>query len=103
MEPSKYQAAVLDFVNASSFETLKKGIEDIFTDGTPGITLATIHRVKGLEADKTVILHPELMPHPMAKTPEAKEQEQNLKYVAFTRAKHTMILVDHPKKDKKGK
>ena len=96
-------SAVMACVNADSFEALKKGIEDIFTDSTPGIILATIHRVKGLEAENTVILHPELIPHPMAKTPEAIEQEENLRYVAFTRAKSRMILVDHPKKDKSKK
>lgn len=94
--------AVIGCVNADSFESLKIGIESIFTDGTPGITLATVHRCKGLEADRTVILHPELMPHPMAKTPEAKVQEENVRYIAYTRAKQVMILVDHPKKDKKG-
>jgi len=94
--------AVIGCVNADSFESLKIGIESIFTDGTPGITLATVHRCKGLEADRTIILHPELMPHPTAKTPEAKVQEENVRYIAYTRAKQVMILVDHPKKDKKG-
>jgi len=33
------------------------------------------------------------MPHPMAKTPEAIEQERNLCYVAVTRAKQNLFYV----------
>lgn len=69
-------------------------IEDLFSDGRPGITLATIHRVKGLENDRTFILKPDLLPHPMAKKDWQIEQEYNLKYVALTRAKVSMTFVE---------
>lgn len=53
---------------------------------TLGITFMTIHRSKGLEADNVFILEPELLPHPMARSSWERQQENNLHYVAITRA-----------------
>jgi len=76
----------------------KKTLEDIFTDKrpvVPHILLSTIHKSKGLEADRVFILRPDLMPHPMAKGIDELKQEDNLHYVAITRAKHMLTyLVD---------
>lgn len=57
----------------------KTGVRDV-------IRLSSIHRAKGLEAHNVYILHPELLPHPLAKSEWELQQEQNLKYVAITRA-----------------
>jgi superfamily I DNA/RNA helicase len=54
------------------------------------VLLSSIHRAKGREADHVAILGPDLMPHSMAKTPAALEQEFNLAYVAATRSKHRL-------------
>lgn len=51
------------------------------------VTICSVHKSKGLEADRVWILNPQLMPHPMAKKDWEKVQEGNLKYVAQTRAK----------------
>ena len=59
-----------------------------------GILLTSIHRAKGLEADRVFILEPGLLPHPMARTAWAKGQEINLKYVAVTRAIQNLVWVD---------
>jgi ATP-dependent exoDNAse (exonuclease V) beta subunit len=36
-----------------------------------------------------------MMPAKWAKTSEAQQQEENLQYVAYTRAKHGLYLLDH--------
>jgi superfamily I DNA/RNA helicase len=72
-------------------------IEDLFTDekNGEGIKLSSIHKAKGLEADRVFILQPEgaAIPHPMAKSPWQREQEMNLLYVAITRAINELVYV----------
>lgn len=67
-------------------------IENLFKEGK-GITLSTIHRSKGLEADKVFILAADLMPHPLATKPWEIEQESNIQYVAITRAKNELVYI----------
>lgn len=80
--------------NVETVEELKATIEKIFSDENEGIVCSSIHKAKGLEADKVFILRYDLMPHPMAKTDEEIEQEQNIKYVAITRAKKELYLIN---------
>jgi superfamily I DNA/RNA helicase len=61
------------------------------------IRLSSIHRSKGLEASKVFFYNPGNVPHPMAKTEEAKIQEMNLKFVATTRAINELIYVNAKK------
>lgn len=73
-----------------------KRIEDVFTDDeSDGIKLSSVHRAKGLEADRVFILQPESapMPHPLAKSRWQLEQEWNLLYIAITRAKSELVYV----------
>lgn len=56
-------------------------------DSRTGTIFSTIHKAKGLEAEHVYLLRPDLCPSPFAMTPEAKQQELNLLYVAITRAK----------------
>lgn len=56
-------------------------------------TFSSIHRSKGLEASKIVVMQPEIMQHPMAKKPEDKEQEENVCYVGLTRSTRSMQFV----------
>lgn len=58
-----------------------------------GICLSTIHKSKGLEAERVFILHPELMPSNQARTRMELEQENNLIYVAYTRAIKTLGFI----------
>lgn len=67
-------------------------IKSIF-NADAGIRLSSVHRAKGLEADRVFILHPELMPHPMARQEWEMVQEHNLRYVARTRAKRELVYV----------
>jgi hypothetical protein len=65
------------------------------TEPNKNVTLLSSgHRAKGLEAKRVFILHPELLPHPMAKTAWAKEQEENLRYVMVTRAIDDLYFVE---------
>lgn len=74
-------------------------IENVFKDeASPGVTFATAHRSKGLEADDIYILCPELMPFPKAKSESAMKQERNLQYVAYTRAMKRLRIVTGTKK-----
>jgi superfamily I DNA/RNA helicase len=76
-----------------SVDELKKLIKGIFSDEVKGIILSTIHKAKGLENDRIFFLAPELIPSKYATQPWQYEQEQNLFYVAVTRAKHELIYV----------
>ena len=58
-----------------------------------GILLSSVHRAKGLEADRVFIIEPGLMPHPGAKSDWQRVQEDNLKYVAITRAIRSLFWV----------
>ena len=69
-------------------------IDKIFSDDRKvGIVLSTVHKSKGLESDKVFIIHPELMPSSRAKSDLEILQEENLKYVAYTRAKGVLGFV----------
>lgn len=79
---------------AKNVDQLKYYIDEIFSDGTPEISFSTVHRAKGLEADNVFIVMPSLMPCIHAKQGWEMEQEDNIQYVAFTRAKQTMYMVE---------
>jgi len=80
--------------NISNPDEITAKITSIFSDkNTVGITLSTIHKSKGLEADRVFILQRELMPSKFAKTSQQLEQEDNLRYVAYTRAKSTLGFI----------
>jgi superfamily I DNA/RNA helicase len=72
-------------------------IEMIFKDSDKsGICLSTIHKAKGLEADRVFILRPDkfYLKHCMTVDWMA-EQEKNLVYVAYTRAKHYLGFINN--------
>jgi superfamily I DNA/RNA helicase len=80
---------------------LIQAIQDLFSDnGGKGIlTLATAHKAKGLEWPRVYILgRHELMPSKWARKAWQKEQEANLIYVAYTRAKLELYFVPAPAK-----
>lgn len=73
-------------------------IRGIFVDDSKSerqqvLTLCTAHRAKGKEWPKVAILRPELMPSRAARQEWMITQEENLQYVAATRAKDTLIYV----------
>lgn len=62
------------------------------SESTTGPIFATIHKAKGLEHERVHILRPDLLPAFYAVTPEQRQQEANLEYVAITRAKHELTF-----------
>ncbi len=71
---------------------LKEKIKTLFSDNNfdNKIILSTVHRVKGLEANRVFIIRPDILPMPVKKSWQIAE-EQHLKYVAITRAKNELI------------
>ena len=81
--------------NINTSKELIHKISDIFSDKKKGgISLSTIHKAKGLEANNVYIVCNSLMPSEMAKKDWEIEQEYNLMYVAYTRAKNILGFVD---------
>lgn len=72
-------------------------IDRMFADGAPTLTLSTVHKSKGREWGRVVVLgREEYMPSPWARQDWQQVQEQNLIYVAITRAMHELIYVSAP-------
>lgn len=98
---------VLDIIcsenRIQTVDTIEKRLTELFKDDKVGILFATIHKSKGLEAERVHIICDELMPSKYAKKDWEKEQEKNLMYVAYTRAKKSLIFNSEfefkPKKD----
>lgn len=79
-------------MNAKSIQHIYDIINTIFSDNIYGVTLSSVHKAKGKEADNVFILKPELLPHPNARGWQV-QQEMNLKYVAITRARSRLAWV----------
>ena len=94
----------LDMINAleilaegiNKSEEIIEKIDEIFPkkDKKDGISLSTIHKAKGLEANNVFIACESLMPSKSAKKDWEIRQEYNLMYVAYTRAKNTLGFID---------
>jgi DNA helicase-2/ATP-dependent DNA helicase PcrA len=92
------------FISESKVEKpldLIREIEDFFKDddedsvSSKRVSLSTVHRAKGLEANRVFILAPSLlMPKWAMKDQEQIQQERNIAYVAITRAKETLIYLE---------
>lgn len=69
---------------------------DVDEDGRKrvGVLCGTVHKMKGLEAEKVWLIKPELIPHPKVKSGGWEyEQEKNIFYVAVTRAREELVVV----------
>jgi DNA helicase II / ATP-dependent DNA helicase PcrA len=97
--PSKYQSAVYEHITNGNgnavIDAVCRRIESIFKDDQKsGICLSSVHKAKGLEADNVFILLPEKFYNKRAMRIEwMAEQETNLVYVAYTRAKHLLGFI----------
>lgn len=83
---SKKYKTTLEIINCC-----KKMFTDVQTNG---IMLSTIHKSKGLEAKNVYILDVDLIPSKYATQPHEIDQENNLLYVAITRAKENLIFCE---------
>lgn len=86
--------SILSDIAGNKVDDIIKYISSIFLDDSmPGIVLSTIHRSKGLEADRIFVISKDLLPSKFARQAHEKAQEHNLEYVMITRAKKELIYV----------
>lgn len=79
---------------AQGVADLLNSITTLFSDNSKAVTFATIHKSKGLEADKVWWLNSSKCPSTWARQAWQQKQEENLCYVAATRAKLTLNLIE---------
>jgi DNA helicase-2/ATP-dependent DNA helicase PcrA len=101
--------AIMDGIGPQgTMDELKGTIMRMFGNTQPGerpntIVLSTVHKSKGREWDRVFILGREqLMPSRYARQDWQVQQEQNLIYVAVTRAKAELVDVDLEEKKRRG-
>ena len=85
--------------NAKNANDIVANLERLFSDDMENknqfVTLSTIHKAKGLEADNVTIILPSKLPLTYKGQKEWEyQQEKNLEYVAYTRAKKTLTFVE---------
>lgn len=76
-----------------TLDALKQSIVSLFSDRDGCLTLATIHKAKGLEWQRVYILDYALIPSQYAKTEDQLAQEKNLQWVANTRAQEELYFI----------
>jgi DNA helicase-2/ATP-dependent DNA helicase PcrA len=76
-----------------TMEEVRHTITNLFAEVEGGAKLMTIHRSKGLEATRVFLLRPDLMPSKFAVADWELVQEKNLRFVAYTRAKDSLIIL----------
>ncbi len=77
----------------------KKYIYGLFSEDDNAkdfILYMTAHRSKGGEWERVFLINPDEFPHPKAKSDRQKQQENNLMYVAVTRAINHLYFVGEP-------
>ena len=80
--------------NADTIQELIQKINDLFVENSvEAVQFSSIHKSKGKESDTVFIIKEELMPSPRALTDEEIQQEENVKFVAYTRAKKNLYHV----------
>ena len=85
----------------NTVKSLQNLIDGMFTDSdeknVPNVVvLSSIHKAKGLEWDRCFVYGmKQFMPSRFAKQDWQLEQEENLKYVAITRAKNELVYVEN--------
>jgi hypothetical protein len=87
----KYESVLSLIRESSTVDDVLNALEK-FGNSKIGPTLSTIHKAKGLEAPSVIILNREKLPSRFAKSDAALMQEDNLLYVAITRAQHNLNI-----------
>lgn len=92
--------AVYESGEYMSPEALIADIEGLFSDGRAAVTLSSIHRAKGLEADRVIILEADAVEMQFKGMRKWQIfQEECAHYVALTRVKKEMYLCPATKKE----
>lgn len=87
----KYESLQSLIAESTNVDDVLNALEK-FGNSRTGPILSTIHKAKGLEAPSVTILHREKLPSRFAKSEASLIQEDNLLYVAITRAKHNLTI-----------
>jgi DNA helicase II / ATP-dependent DNA helicase PcrA len=93
----KYDTAMLfcsKYYSTNSIDVLVQGVQNIFEQGR-GVCLSTVHKAKGLEAQRCFMLECGLHDFFTSKAKQAwqADQERNCKYVAVTRGKNELVYM----------
>jgi superfamily I DNA/RNA helicase len=92
--------AVMENAEVKDAGALRAVLGRLFSRESGQVTLSSVHRAKGLEWDCVVLLDPWRIPSKYARQAAAQgdqrqmRQEMNLRYVAETRTKHTLVLAN---------
>lgn len=92
-ETDRTVPALVDVLN-TLYPSVQKDKDGREIKRTNVITLSTIHRAKGLEAETVHWLNSSKCPSSWAKLEWQHQQELNLCYVAATRAKRKLVLIE---------
>jgi len=84
--------------NSRTIPALESVIDSLFADHASATRLSTVHKAKGLEADRVYWLNSSQCPAKWAKQDWQIRQEINICFVAATRAKSELVLIEEPKK-----
>jgi len=91
----KYDCLQVFIQNASTIQEVIDNILKLFSDDKKGLlTLATIHKAKGLEWETVFLLDWNLLPSKWARQPSQQQQERNLQYVAASRGKLNLRFIE---------
>jgi DNA helicase II / ATP-dependent DNA helicase PcrA len=78
-----------------SLDKVESQMGDVFSNNSKkGINLSTIHKSKGLQAERVFILNWHLLPSEYAVSELELMQEKCLQYVAVTRAKNELVFCE---------
>jgi len=86
--------AIAENPSITTQDELVSAIKTLFSKENGRLVFSSVHRAKGLEWDVVMHLDPWRVPSRFAKSPEAITQEDNIRYVCETRAKHTLMLAN---------
>lgn len=73
---------------------LLAAIDQLFASTRAPITLSSVHKAKGMEWPEVWLLDQFLIPSKYARAAWALEQEENIRYVAITRAMRKLVYAD---------
>ena len=92
----KVECLSIFVAKADTVQQIHDEIKKVFDVSRGKIKLSTVHKAKGLEADNVYILATNRMPHP-----RGGAEENNICYVAITRAKkiYTTVAISPVKYD----
>ena len=80
--------------NRALLDALRAKLQEIFKARESAVSLSTVHRAKGFEAENVFVLRPDQLPMRWRRqTPEELRQEWCAVFVAASRAKHSLCVV----------